>query len=538
VSAQFYRMFQPDSGGEYDAEFRIFRADNGEERWVHAKGRAYFAPKGIAVRSAGTLMDITDRKRAEQALRRSEERVRLAQEAGRIGHWEWDLRTDRAHLSASQMHLLGQEPREMEGPAADFLSMIHPEDQERAQAAITAAKQGAGPLDTEFRIVLPSGEVRWIASRGELIRDETGEPARLIGINFDVSERREAEERQRLLMAEVDHRAKNMLTVVLAMLRLTRADDMPSYIRTVEGRVGALARAHTLLAKNRWAGVELKCLITDEMLAFTNDAARVELLGPTIHVVPDAAQSVAMVFHELATNAAKYGALSMPSGQVRVSWERKPDGGLHLRWAEIGGPPVEAPRHRGFGSTLIEQCIRHQLDGTVRMGWYPDGLRAEIDLPPARLLEGRPGSEAQLSNDNGQAVPAGNLEGLRVLVAEDEALVALEIRGVLDKLGCIVVGPVSSLDEALHAARGETLDAALLDVNLKGERVFAAADALSKRGIPYLFCTGYGREAGMDLRHRHAVVIRKPFRAEDLAEGLRRILVQAPAAGMKEAAYP
>ena len=216
----------------------------------------------------------------------------------------------------------------------------------------------------------------------------------------DVTARREAEARRDLLAREVDHRSKNALAVVQAALRLTKADDVPGYVAAVEGRVGALARAQTLLAYDRWGGADLRELLHAELEPFLGGGGagapdqgagpRVELAGPPVAVPAGAAQPLAMAVHELATNAVKHGALSAHGGRVSVSWRldravAAAEQVLRLRWREAGGPPVsKPPERRGFGSRVIESTLSHQLGGEVRKAWNPGGLVCDVDVPLAR----------------------------------------------------------------------------------------------------------------------------------------------------------
>ncbi len=217
----------------------------------------------------------------------------------------------------------------------------------------------------------------------------------------DVTERRAAEERQALLMRELDHRAKNALAVVQAALRLTPKDDPEAYARAVGGRVSALARAHTLLARGHWSGAELRDLAWGELAPFLGVAAaaaagqpsppRAALDGPDVTLVPGAAQALSMALHELATNATKHGALSAPDGRVSMFWEVDGRAGmLRFRWAEAGGPPVVAPpTRRGFGSRMLEATLRDQLGGRVSREWLPGGLVCGVELPLARAVAGQ-----------------------------------------------------------------------------------------------------------------------------------------------------
>jgi two-component sensor histidine kinase len=234
----------------------------------------------------------------------------------------------------------------------------------------------------------------------------SGEPVRLVGVCLDLTERRRAEERHRLLAREVDHRAKNALAVVQAALRLTPKDDAATYARAVEGRVQALARVHGLLAEARWSGAELRSLATGELEPFLPppssasgparaEAAspglpppRVELAGPPLRVGPSAAQALSMALHELATNATKHGALSVPGGVVRLSWAvDRAAGLLALTWTERGGPAVVGPpSRRGFGSRVIEGTVADQLGGHAECRWEAEGLTCEMRVPLARAL--------------------------------------------------------------------------------------------------------------------------------------------------------
>ncbi|MFV3074081.1 HWE histidine kinase domain-containing protein [Niveispirillum fermenti] len=236
--------------------------------------------------------------------------------------------------------------------------------------------------DCEYALRDPKTGARQVLSVNAVpIRDEG---ARIIGCTatvLDVTGRYEAEDRQRLLMREVDHRAKNALAVAQAVVRLSRADSIEAFTSAVEGRISSLARSHSLLAQAAWSGADLEKLVEDEVQAFLTDRARLALRGPRVRLGADMVQSLGLVFHELATNAAKHGALSMPGGTVTVDWSVRRST-LDLHWEEKGGPPVTAPPTRqGFGSTLLGQVLRHQLGGKIDMDWSETGLRCHISLP-------------------------------------------------------------------------------------------------------------------------------------------------------------
>ncbi|NGM21093.1 PAS domain-containing protein [Roseomonas stagni] len=254
-------------------------------------------------------------------------------------------------------------------------------------------------------VLIPGVEPFWIETYGRVVR--SGEPAhveyqvatlgawfevfayrtepgRFAAVFLNVTERKASEERQALLAREVDHRAKNALAVVLAALRLTRADSLPAYRAAVEGRVAALARAQTLLARENWSGAALAQLLEGELKPFIGEGQHLVLEGPPVHLQGRAVQPVAMAMHELATNATKHGALSVAGGRVSVSW-RTEDGGatLVMRWRESGGPPAVAPNRQGFGSRVLEATLRGQLGGGIAMEWSPQGLACTMTLPLA-----------------------------------------------------------------------------------------------------------------------------------------------------------
>jgi PAS domain S-box-containing protein len=351
----------------------------------------------------GAHVDITARKSAEAELRRSEERLRVAMEAGGLGAWEVDTATGQAGWDARAAAILGDAPGPGGADRAGFEARIHPEDRPRVQAAFRAAAAGAADYAAEFRFRRRDGEERWLRSWGRLLppgRPEglPGDQAhpRMAGVIADITERHRAEERQTLLVREVDHRAKNVLAVVQAALRLTPRHDPAAYARMVEGRVAALARAHSLLAANRWSGADLAALLWAELQAFLPDARampgphRIAIKGPALLVAPQPSQAIGMAVHELATNAVKYGALSLAGGRVWLDWRLDAVADLLLlSWAETGGPPVERPPEAsGFGTRVVDATLERQLGGRIRRVWRPEGLLLEAALPLAAIRAG------------------------------------------------------------------------------------------------------------------------------------------------------
>jgi two-component sensor histidine kinase len=218
-------------------------------------------------------------------------------------------------------------------------------------------------------------------ARGEF--DGAGRLARLKGLKRDITRRKQSEQRQDLLMSELDHRVKNVLARVAVVAMHTRQPNqtMDEFVKALDGRLQSMAAAHALLSQSRWRGVGLTDLIRRQLAPYTTDA-NTTVSGPDIMLTPSQTQALAMVIHELVTNAAKYGALSSPDGRVWVNWGfTGPDNAaLVITWRELGGPPVAAPVHWGYGSNLIRDLIPHELDGTVELKFPAEGMQCEIAI--------------------------------------------------------------------------------------------------------------------------------------------------------------
>jgi PAS domain S-box-containing protein len=338
------------------------------------------------------------------ALRDSEERLDLAADAAKVGVWEWRLGTDELIYSDEAKRICGF-PTDRPVTLAMVRERIHPEDRAAANPGTRwdMAPQARDRRSYEYRILLPSGEQRWIYAMGRAVFEPTATGAatvRYVGTLQDITERKAAEERLRLLAREVDHRANNLLTVVQGTVALSEAKDAPALKQVITGRVNALARAHQLLAAARWEGADLGRLVQEELLPFSlGDERRVTVSGAAVALPPAPAQSVAMALHELATNAAKYGALSTTEGRVEVSWGRDQAGALSILWREIDGPPVNPPKRRGLGTTLLGRALAGPIGGRTQLDWRPEGLVCEMVLPlrdPGDPAESEPAEHAAL----------------------------------------------------------------------------------------------------------------------------------------------
>ena len=450
-------------------------------------------------------------------LLKSEERRSLALAAGQMGSWEWDPVDGRFVWDDGQYRIFGVDPASFDLTVDNVRALIHPEDWKHLQNAIKPAAPNTPSFQSEFRVCRPNGELRWCIGTAVASVDGIDNVVRISGVTVDITDRKQAEERQVLLAREVDHRARNALALVQSIVRLTRSEDIKSYTAAVDGRIGALARAHTLLAQSRWQGADLARLVGEELAPFRTDGAeRIATAGPEVSLEPRTAQTLALALHELSTNAAKYGALSVTSGRVAVSWDLQPQG-LVLRWIESGGAPPQMPVAHGFGIRLISASIERQLGGEAAFDWRPEGLHCLLRVPRrdyVDTLANRAAAQWRLGEDRPE-LPLRLEGGNRVLLVEDEILVAMMMKDILTELGFSVIGPFSRLSEAMVAAVHEDINAGIIDVNLGGEFVYPVADVLAARKIPFVFITGYGVES-IDSRFEYVPIVKKPVQRQVL----------------------
>lgn len=653
--AQMQRAFDPELRDTSAYEYRIVRP-NGEIRWVVAHGHAVFAdgPDGPRpVRYVGSLQDITARRRLEDENRAFVERLRFAMHAGRLGSFEYDLATGGSTWDAAQREIFGLTPDEPSPTIESTWSLVHPSDRERLRASAIEAYEKGRSYATEFRLVRPSGEVRWCAGSTSIIHDGAGRPTHVFGYTVDITDRRRveaeqaerqailqslldaaalyigvleltedgfvflmtnkaaadfygivqgpahidareldrdpqrisarraflleawnkrqpvtlehpfvhrgkqvgwclatysplpesfeghprlsfvliditarkrAEERQHLLMREVDHRAKNALAVAQAVVELTKETEPAAFKRAVVGRVSAIARTHSLLADQRWTGVDFRRLVSEELAPYaTERPGHVVLEGPSHVLPPAAAQLVGLVVHELATNAAKYGALRGDDGSLSVRWSVDAEGALKFAWTETAvlEAPLRPPERHGFGLRLLDQTISRQLGGAWTTDWTPSGLAFAMTLP-LQSPEAEPDTaRAAPSPPPARPQPAGIGAHRRVLVVEDEPLIALELESCLEDLGFEVSGRCGTLAEAQTLA-DPLPDLAVLDVDLAGRTTFDLGGRLKGSGVQVIFCTGY---AGIDLPPALAgvPVLVKPVTRDALAGAIEAL---------------
>jgi PAS domain S-box-containing protein len=358
---------------------------------------------GVAV----VLRDVTRRVTAERALATSEEHLRLALNGAEMGHWRWEAKTDRIFMSERILTFygLGPEHQGLERPEVRRLA-LHPDDVAGVQQAATAAHANQTQYEAEYR-VRRDGHWRWMRVMGGphvvdgqvvgmhgLVQDIHERKLVNERLRAEIGERERAQERQLLLIHELNHRVKNILAMVqsIATQTLSNADTPQDALHALDQRLLALARAHDVLTRESWNGADLTDIISGATAPHeSSPGLRIRTHGPPVRLEPKAAVTLAMVLHELATNAVKYGALSTDDGWVRLDWTAVPAAGgldLQLTWAEHGGPHVTPPRRKGFGARLIAHSLAAE-QGSAQLIYAPEGLCCRMALftphksPPA-----------------------------------------------------------------------------------------------------------------------------------------------------------
>jgi PAS domain S-box-containing protein len=458
-------------------------------------------------------------------LRQSERLRSLALAAGQMGSWEWNVKRDSTVWDQGLYDIFGVDPSTFVPTTETVRPLINPEDLELLVRAFRKATKDANTFQTEFRVLRPNGDVRWCTGTAAASFDDNGRLIWISGVIADITERKQVEERQILLAEEVDHRARNVVAVVQSIMRLTRAETIEDYIGALDGRIGALSNAHRLLAGSRWEGADLTRLVEEEFAPYRAAGnERVSTRGPVVLLPPATAQTIALAVHELATNAAKYGALSTDTGRVDLTWQTK-SGKLELVWAESGGPEITPPHRPGYGSRAIIAGIERQLGGLVNFDWQASGLRCTLCVPYEGNMDLSTRYGFKTQQFDGVPAPAVGLDpnDKRVLLVEDEPLVSMMLADMLSDFGHKVDGPYSRCSDAILAAKSNSLQAGILDVNLGGEKTYAVADILTDRKIPFVFVTGYGPDSIVPA-FAHAPVLQKPIEAAKLHALLQQIV--------------
>jgi PAS domain S-box-containing protein len=384
----------PDGAGIYDITYRTIAPEDGTERWVSAKGQTLFEG-GRPVRLIGTARDVTESRRAEQTLRETEERYRLAGQATNDAIWDWNLTSNHVLWNEAMRVAHGYTPDAVEPTGDWWISHIHPDDRGRIDASIHAVIDGTGTSwSDEYRFLRANGSYADILDRGYVIRNAQGKATRMIGAMLDITERKRAEEHQRLLTGELQHRVKNTLAMVqaIASQTLRGATDLDEVREAFSARLISLGRAHDILTQASWTAAPIADVIEGALCVHQQtSASRIRISGPNVLLAAKPALALSLALHELATNAAKYGALSNGDGFVDLRWHVVHEGEASkfcLTWTEQGGPPIlSQPARRGFGSRLIERSFAAEVNGEVKLTYAPTGLVCRLEASLASMQD-------------------------------------------------------------------------------------------------------------------------------------------------------
>ena len=358
-----------------------------------------FTVRESRVREVNAVNDALERARRDldegsAALRRSEELLRTAAEAAQFGVHEYDVVHDRTLRSPQFLKILGADATDAEATFASGLDFVHDDDRaptrQRKQQILDGSES---QYQLEYRIRRRDGAVRWVMDRGQVIRDAAGKALRVVGVVLDITDIKEAEQRQHLLFDELNHRVKNTLSIVqaLAQQTLRTRPDPADFTRVFADRLGSLARAHSLLTHDSWRGAPLGEIVRTALAAFIDEGRPIRIAGDPVAIPAGTTVTLSLMLHELATNAAKYGALSVAEGRLAIEWtavDSASSSMVDFRWQEEGGPAVLPPKAPGFGSRLLAGSAQ-QLGGTYEVDYAATGFRARLTFPVPRVVAGQ-----------------------------------------------------------------------------------------------------------------------------------------------------
>jgi PAS domain S-box-containing protein len=373
----------------FDVEKRYIRKD-GTAVWARTTVNVIRDRSGRPLRNIAVIQDLNARKQAEQDLQASKDRLQLALDAAQLGWWQYDPRHRMFSGDPRSQEILDFPKNE--AALEEILRLVHPDDVERVLTALEARLNPVDPKRsaTEFRLQRRGREVRWVETLGLAYFEGDGDKRRavtVVGTIADITDRKEREEKEHLLIREINHRAKNMLSVVHAIARQTATKNSEHFVERFSERIQALSANHDLLVRNEWNGVEIEDLVRAQLAPFVDlIGSRIAVLGPTLRLKAASAQAIGLVLHELATNAGKYGALSTDRGRVNVCWGIEGDT-LTMSWTERDGPPVSAPERRGFGTMVMEAMAEQSVDGSVDLDYAPSGLTWRLTCLATNVLE-------------------------------------------------------------------------------------------------------------------------------------------------------
>jgi two-component sensor histidine kinase len=382
---------------------------------------------------------------------------------------------------------------------------------------IQRAARGETVQGVELEIEFNDGAHIALTGSAVPLADADGNVRGAVGAFMDTTARKALEAQQTLLIRELQHRTKNLLAVVQSVVANSLANDRASteVSKSIFGRLKALAYAQDLVIGMGESGVLLSKLVAAELGSFTG---RFSLIGPDVSLDAGVAQNLALVLHELTTNAIKYGSLSAAAGTITINSSLGSQNHLILTWAEHGGPRVSAPQRMGFGSHLIEQAFSSDSRSRPRITYNSEGLVARFEIPLKKFVHSSDGNVVPAER-RGESSPS-SLHGLSVLIVEDELLIALEAEAELLRAGTGAMARAHSIEEAERCIASSPFDVAILDVNLNGRPSFPLADLLADRGISFVFASGYSHLDGLPERWRGVPLVHKPYSSAELVAAI------------------
>ncbi|WP_245269605.1 HWE histidine kinase domain-containing protein [Allorhizobium undicola] len=361
--------------------------------------------------------------------------------------------------------------------------------------------------DREIAEAVRSATVEIVLRHNELMREE----------------RNKADIRQRMLNEELNHRVKNILAVIKSLVGAPTKPEqiLTDYVGSLRGRIQALSHAHDQVIRGSGGG-QLRELLNAELSPYRESVISISMQGPSILLDSRAYAVTALVIHELSTNAAKYGALSRPTGKLEIEWAWTEGGDCEIHWRESGGPEVRPPRAKGFGSALIDRSIPYDLGGKSTVNYEADGLKAQL-IVPARFLSGFLEREEQTANPMLAKEKASMVTAdpqTTILLVEDQMLIAMDAEMMLADAGFSHIVTAGSANEALNEIRSRLPDVAVLDINLGNHTSVPVAEELHRRGVPFIFATGYAERSIIPEEFADVPVIAKPYEGNALLHAL------------------
>jgi PAS domain S-box-containing protein len=363
----------------YNIEYRIVRA-SGEVRWIESRSIISYDDNERPRRVIGINIDVTQRKQTEALLKESEIRLSDALAAGHVVAFEWDAATGRSRRSNNADRIMGL----VDG--SRFLWQLHADDRSKLTSLIRRLSPDNPSYALTFRFVRADGHQVWLEETAKGAFDGMGRLLRIKGLTRDITERKELEDHKNTLISELDHRVKNVLAAISAVASRTQetSTSIAEFVAALDGRIKSMATTHQLLSHRRWQGIPLAELVRYELAPYAT-ASNTRIDGSDVVLSAEAGQTLAMVFHELATNAAKFGAISVKTGCVSVRWSlrgnRHAERCLCIDWEESGGPPVVSPARSGFGTSVVRELVPYELGGSVDLMHPPEGVRCKLQNP-------------------------------------------------------------------------------------------------------------------------------------------------------------